>query len=277
MSAKDWDNCPRCIFVPSVASAVAIGINVSELPLCAAPHRPPCQDNLSPSLNITREQLVAIFERKITKWSELKDRNPVLANVHEEIRIIVRKDKSGTTTVFTQALASFSEEWKTNHGSFSKSDQWPAQTNPIKLPRTEGVARGILSTKYSIGYLSIAGAKQWLLSVAQISNRANNFVHPADEKAVQAAMSSSLTSLGERKRRGDLYVEIVDPAATSPTAYPIATLTYLAFDESRLKTDYRKLFNVIYWTRLPLLTHINQWRLRLTGGLLVCLCYLLGV
>ena len=39
------------------------------------------------------------FQRKITRWSELANINPALSKTHDQIRVIVRKDKAGTCQI----------------------------------------------------------------------------------------------------------------------------------------------------------------------------------
>ena len=102
--------CPECWFVPSLAGAVAV---VYNLP------------GFEGALHIPRKVLAGIFRGSIKLWSELSEWNSELEGVDEEIRVSVRKDKSGTTEVFTSALASFSAEFAASPGVSSKPI-WPS-------------------------------------------------------------------------------------------------------------------------------------------------------
>ena len=84
-------------------------------------------------------------------------------------------------------------------------------TGGFQVRSTREMARAILSTPYSIGYLSIAAARQFLLSIASISNRAGKFARPDDTQAVQAAMAANLGNFTSES-------EIVLFGAHGPTA-----------------------------------------------------------
>ena len=96
LSAKDKLAVPNAWFVPSLAGGVAVGFNVPGIG--------------SDELSIPRDTLADVFLGKIRQWSELAPWNRKLENVTQEISIIVRSESSGTTSVFTSALSSFSAE-----------------------------------------------------------------------------------------------------------------------------------------------------------------------
>jgi phosphate transport system substrate-binding protein len=73
------------------------------------------------NLNLTRENIVGIFNGTIKYWndSQLTENNSGLVGVSQPIIVTVRMDKGSTTDIFTRALSQFSEEWKATFGSFS--------------------------------------------------------------------------------------------------------------------------------------------------------------
>ena len=101
LSAKEKLAVPNAWFVPSLAGGVAVGFNVPGIG--------------SEELNIPREALVDVFLGKIGRWSGLAPWNPKLENLTQDISIVVRSESSGTTSVFTSALSSFSAEWRKQH------------------------------------------------------------------------------------------------------------------------------------------------------------------
>ena len=68
------------------------------------------------NLNLTRENVVGIFNGSIQWWNDtlLTTDNPRLADVPQRIIVTVRQDGSGTTSIFTRALAAFSKKWMYN-------------------------------------------------------------------------------------------------------------------------------------------------------------------
>ena len=92
LSATEKLAIPNAWFVPSLAGAVAVGFNVPGIG--------------SEELRIPREALADVFLGKIRQWSGLAPWNPKLANVTQNISLVVRSESSGTTSVFSSALLS---------------------------------------------------------------------------------------------------------------------------------------------------------------------------
>jgi phosphate ABC transporter phosphate-binding protein len=227
LSAKEKLAIPDAWFVPSLAGGVAIGFNVPGIG--------------SEELNIPRGALADVFLGKIRRWSGLAQWNPKLENVSQDILFVVRNDSSGTTSVFTSALSSFSAEWKNKTGS-SSLPKWPVATS--KHEGNAGVAIGIRLTPYSIGYLNVADAKIYGVAYAKIANAEGRYIAPTLE-AVQAATNSFVPKLEALVKNGstNFYMDAVDPKGV-PEAYPISTFTYIAFNPRAL--DCLTLFDVMY-------------------------------
>jgi phosphate ABC transporter phosphate-binding protein len=231
LSAKEKLAIPDAWFVPSLAGGVAIGFNVPGIG--------------SEELNIPRGALADVFLGKIRRWSGLAQWNPKLENVSQDILFVVRNDSSGTTSVFTSALSSFSAEWKNKTGS-SSLPKWPVATS--KHEGNAGVAIGIRLTPYSIGYLNVADAKIYGVAYAKIANAEGRYIAPTLE-AVQAATNSLVSKLEALVKNGstNFYMDAVDPKG-EPEAYPISTFTYLIFDAGRV--DCETMLDVlffVYW------------------------------
>ena len=228
LSTEQESECPGCWFVPSLAGAVTVGYNVP---------------GLNAVLRIPREVLASIFRGDVRLWSELSEWNPALAGMKERIRLCVRADKSGTTEVFTSALSSFSSAFGEKPG-ISSLPEWPVSDS--RSAGTAALARSILISDYSLGYLSLADARQWGVLTAMISNAEGEFVAPT-VASVQAAMDAVR---GRRRRRQEggssqlMYQSIIDPH-NEREAYPIASFTYFAFDAGRL-VDCDRLYDVVY-------------------------------
>ena len=231
LSAEEKLAIPDAWFVPSLAGGVAVGFNVPGIG--------------SEELSIPREALADVFLGKIRRWSGLAQWNPKLETVSQDISIVVRSESSGTTSVITSALSSFSAEWKNKTGS-SGLPKWPVAAS--KHEGNAGVAVGIRVTPYSIGYLNVADAKTYGVAYAKIANAEGRYIAPTLE-AVQAATNAFGPKLEALVKNGstNFYVDAVDPKG-EPAAYPISTFTYLAFDVGRM--DCETMLDVlffVYW------------------------------
>ena len=110
---------------------------------------------------------------------------------YERIVVLARADKSGTTELFTTALAEFSDQWKMTYGSFSTGKdgmKWNPEAITYFGKQNHGVAGVIGSFAYSIGYVSVADAKTYNLPYAKIINLKGNLVD-ADVAAIQVCIA----------------------------------------------------------------------------------------
>ena len=78
------------------------------------------------NLNMTSDSLVGIFNGSIQYWNDslLVNNNHALRNVKEKIIVVVRRDSSGITSVFTRALAAFTTDWPAPFESFNDGKQY---------------------------------------------------------------------------------------------------------------------------------------------------------
>jgi phosphate transport system substrate-binding protein len=171
-------------------------------------------------LKLPRDVYAGIFLGKITKWSDpkIKAANPGMNLPDTDITVVRRADSSGTTFVFTSHLAAISEDWKQSMGS-GTTVNWPKSDKFVASPKNDGVSATIKQTPGSIGYLEYAFAKFAKLEMAQLQNKARQYVGPGTE--------GGPTALGSVSLPADLRAWVTDPDA--PKAYPITTYTWMLF------------------------------------------------
>jgi hypothetical protein len=90
-------------------SPISLVYNLPELPSSCTD-----QANIGKGcLMLSQEMIVGIFNGTIKKWNDplILARNKALASVNETIVVVVRADGSGTTGIFTRALATFNPNW----------------------------------------------------------------------------------------------------------------------------------------------------------------------
>lgn len=187
------------ILVPTAGGAVSVVYNLPGVS----------------NLKLSRSVLPAIFMGEITRWNDAKIAadNPGVSLPNKPIRLAVRSDGSGTTNIFTKHLGAISSSFK------SKIEPGTSPTwlgNPLSGKGNPGVAALVQQTEGAIGYVEYAFAQQNNLAMAQIQNKANQFVKPTLPEAKKA--------LEGVKFNPDFSVSgSEDPAA----GYPIVGLTWL--------------------------------------------------
>lgn len=174
--------------------------------------------NISPIV-LSRQVLADIYLGKITRWNDpaIVRLNPKITLPNTRIVTVNRADGSGTTEIFTKALASFSSEWASRVGA-GASVQWPAP-GALGGRGNAGVAATVANTPGSIGYVELSYAVSNKLPYTQMVNRANRTV-VADAQSLRSAMSDF-----SGKFSADLTVDIVD--APGANSWPIAGYTYI--------------------------------------------------
>src|SRR5450432_3255831 len=112
MKDDETKQAPGKLFhIPATIGAVVVAYNVPEV---------------SGTLRLVPEVLVAIYAGKIKKWNDAKIKadNADAKLPAKDISVVYRTDGSGTTAVFTDYLAKISPEWKEKVGA-GKSVNWP--------------------------------------------------------------------------------------------------------------------------------------------------------
>jgi phosphate transport system substrate-binding protein len=140
---------------------------------------------------IDGETLANIYLGKITKWDDpaIKKLNPNVKLPSAAIAVVHRADGSGTTFNFTNYLSKVSADWKSKAGE-GTTVEWPVG---VGAKGNEGVSGNIGQTKYSIGYVEYAYAKQNKLTYTAMTNKAGKTVQPTTESFQAAAANADWT------------------------------------------------------------------------------------
>jgi phosphate transport system substrate-binding protein len=171
---------------------------------------------------LDRQTLVDIYNAKITKWNDpaIVALNPGLDGYLPDATItaVHRSDGSGTTEIFTKALASFSADWTAGGAS---SVEWPVDKagNGIGGKGNQGVAAAVINTPNSIGYVELSYAISNKMSAVSLVNKAGKTV-VANAESVAADMSDFADAFDAK-----LTATIVDGAGEG--SWPITGYTYI--------------------------------------------------
>lgn len=174
-----------------------------------------------PVLVLDRDTLVGIYNGTIKTWNDPKiaKLNPDLKTLSAKpITAAHRSDGSGTTEIFTNALKSFSADWKAGAGS---AVEWPVDKagNGVGGKGNQGVAAAVQNTPNSIGYVELSYAVQNKIPFAALINQAGKTIK-ADATSTQAAMADFADKFSDQ-----LTAVIVN--GTGEKSYPIVGYTYL--------------------------------------------------
>ncbi|MFM6192379.1 phosphate ABC transporter substrate-binding protein PstS [Planktothrix sp.] len=187
------------LMLPMTAGSIVLAYNVPDLA----------------ELKLSQQNLVDIFSGKITNWNDpaLATDNPGITLPDLPIQVVYRSDGSGTTGVFTKNLSAMSEEWKNSIGE-GKTVQWPVG---IGAKGNDGVTAQINQTPGAIGYVEYGYAKTANLKMADLQNKAGNFVKPTDASAAKTLEAVELPE--------DLRAFITNPDGAD--SYPIVTYSWI--------------------------------------------------
>ena len=201
-------------------------------------------------LNLTRDIIVGIYNGTIQWWNDtnIQQVNPTFYFPERLLTVVARGDNSGTTLLFTEALSSFSSEWKYNIGSFATGknastgvhDHWKKGVVSYFGQTNSGVAGIIMSLDYSIGYLSVADAKQAGIHTAFVENGEGHFSEASPEN-VQNSMDY------HARLSNDISFQLHNPGGAS--SYPIAGFThFIAYKTTMTICDSaREFVRYTYW------------------------------
>lgn len=101
-------------------------------------------------LNLTTDQVARLFSGTVKNWKEIDASLPDMP-----VTVAHRSDGSGTTSIFTNYLASNSKEFKLKPG---KAVKW--EGNAMGGKGNAGVAAMVTQVKGAVGYVEYAFAKQ---------------------------------------------------------------------------------------------------------------------
>jgi phosphate transport system substrate-binding protein len=205
--AKDY------VYIPATAGGVAVMYN---LPGVA-------------KLQLSGPVLAKVFAGQVAKWNDktITAENPGVKLPNETIRVLVRSDSSGTSSVFSSYLdAAGGGNWKKG---VTSTFPVPAGTG-VAQKGSDGVANFMSGPqgKFSIGFAEVSYASERKLGVAHVVNAAGKGVQP-NAPAVTAALSEATVNPD-----GTLALSFNPKAAD---AYPISTASYVI---ARTKMDPKK-------------------------------------
>jgi phosphate transport system substrate-binding protein len=179
-------------------------------------------EGVTQTLTLDRSTLAGIYDATITKWNDpaIMALNPGVTLPDASITAVHRSDGSGTTEIFTKALASFSDTWKNDVG-FGTSVEWPVDKagNGIGGKGNQGVAAAVQNTPNSIGYVELSYAVANQIAYANMINKAGNTV-TANADSLASAMNDFANTFTDK-----LTNTIVDGGGAD--SWPIAGYTYI--------------------------------------------------
>jgi phosphate transport system substrate-binding protein len=218
---------------PALAGAVVVIYNVTGLAAT------------DPKIILDGKTLAGIYNATIKTWNDpaivalnpgLKDKLPA-----SSITAVHRSDGSGTTEIFTKALASFSPDWKAGG---AQTVEWPVDKagNGIGGKGNPGVAAAVQTTPNSLGYVELDYAVPNNITFTQMINKSGATV-TANAESLASAMADFATTFTDK-----LTNTIVDgPGAKT---WPISGYTYYVLHTTSMKdcTKAQKLLQYITWT-----------------------------
>jgi phosphate transport system substrate-binding protein len=192
---------PGLLHLPAILGSVAVAYNLPG----------------KPALKLTAAALAGIFLGEIKTWNDpaITASNPGVALPATAIAVVHRSDGSGTTAIFTDYLSKVSSKWA------STVHQGTAVRWPVGLggKGNEGVTGQLTQLPGAIGYVELVYATQNHLSVAELQDKAGEFVAPtiASTTAAAAGVADAMPD--------DLRMSVTDSPGKG--AYPISGFTYL--------------------------------------------------
>ena len=192
--------------IPSVIGALTISFNIKGID----------------QLKLDGETIAKIYLKQIRNWNDpnIKSLNPKISLPNEEIQVIRRKDKSGSTYILSDFLNASSISWRKKM-RVDKSLFWKGSATEVKSNYDMTLA--IKSMDFSIGYVELAYALKNDLKIAKIKNRNGKFILPTIQTMTAAA--------GNYQKYTDAEITRSIVYAPGKIAYPISAFTYFIMPE----------------------------------------------
>ena len=193
--------------------------NVVEIPSCAGGVVPTYNlPGVTESLKFTGELLADIYIGKVSQWND-----PAIASLNPGVQLpdlpitpVWRTDGSGTTFIFTNYLATQSDDFMFTIG-MGKQVQWPTGQGG---KGNEGVTAVVQQTVGGIGYVEQNYANHNRLPSGAVMNKDGSFVKASPE-TVSRAGAGAASGMHGQILAADIWNQSGDQA------YPIASFTYL--------------------------------------------------
>ncbi len=223
--------------------------NIVEIPSCAGGVVPTYNlPGVTASLKFTGALLADIYLGRVTEWNDpaIAQLNPGVKLPDAQITPVWRTDGSGTTFIFTNYLATQSDDFLSTVG-MGKQVQWPVGQGG---KGNEGVTAVVQQTVGSLGYVEQSYADNNDLASGMVKNKDGNFVKASPE-TVSMAGAGAVEGMNGQILAADIWDQ---PGAQ---AFPISSFTYLIVykDLKNLpnKQAAQELVNFLWWT-----THEGQ-------------------
>jgi phosphate transport system substrate-binding protein len=206
-------------------------------------------EGVTKTVTLDRATLVGIFLGEIKTWNDplITALNPELTLPNANITVVHRSDGSGTTEIFTNALAAFApDKWVTKDGkpNAGSAIEWAVDKagNGIGGKGNQGVAAAVLTTKNSIGYVELSYAIANSMAYPKLVNKAGKTV-TANAQSLAAAITDFAGAFTDK-----LTAKIVDGGGEG--TWPIAGYTYLILHTSSMQdcVKAQKLMDYIKWS-----------------------------
>jgi ABC-type phosphate transport system substrate-binding protein len=178
---------------------------------------------LSSPLRLRGEALAAIFAGVIKTWDDpllLRDTPKLAACKNRAVKLAVRSDESGASTVLKDYLAKRAPIWRP-YLLPQLNTSWPPTANIVcKGYGEDGVAGCVASRQGAVGYTSVRAATTLGLQQAYLDNQAGQYAPPSlagCQKAAEATPPPA-TSTGDWS----------NVSLTNPTSgYAVCSLSYI--------------------------------------------------
>jgi phosphate ABC transporter phosphate-binding protein len=201
-----------------------------------------------PPLKFTPDILADIFRGDITEWNDSRlarlndDEAKGLKLPKKEIKVVHRKDSSGTTFVFVDYLFQASKTWPRNLKPSSEVE-WPAGKNMIAADRNNGVAATVAQEDGAIGYVDLMHVGPNKLQQGAMLNQAKEYVQASPQTMSPAAREAVV--------HDDLTFDLINkPGATT---YPICGAVWAVCYQNQPEANYQKAVDFLKW-----ITHEGQ-------------------
>ncbi|MGD0166942.1 MAG: phosphate ABC transporter substrate-binding protein PstS [Gaiellaceae bacterium] len=196
----------QCLTMPWAFSGTAVAYHGTGLPN---------------HLHVTGTVLAAIYLGQVKYWDSprIASLNPGKSLPHLKITPIYRSDASGTSYNFTQYLSAVDSYWKLHIGT-STSPSWPAGQGAQK---SSGVANLLKTTNGGIIYIDTAYTVKNSFYTFAVKNAAGKYVASTYASILAATASTKYVVTHVT----GLILNVVNPPAAYPSAYPICTYTYV--------------------------------------------------
>jgi phosphate transport system substrate-binding protein len=210
------------VHIPLVLGAVVPAYNLAEV---------------KEPLRFSGPVLADIFLEKIKKWNDeaLKKLNPSLTLPDKDIRVVHRRDGSGTTDIWTDYLSKVSPEWRAGPGR-GLEVKWP--TGEAESGNS-GMAGYIKQNAGSLGYVELSSAHHNDLAFGLVENHEREFVKGSLE-SVTVAAHNALQHIPD-----DLRYSLTD--APGKGSYPISGTTWAIVYVNQPSGKGRDLVGFLEW------------------------------